>query len=110
MGMLRKVGVLMKWSDVRREIRSIPDNTKHEHDVIAYLVARIVDRRHELKLTQQEVSERSGVTQSQVARMENGGAIPRLDTLLKIALALDLELAVISREVRHYVYYNVFHV
>ena len=40
-------------------------------------------------LTQKELAERIGTTQSAVARWENGVVVPRLDTLLKLADVLD---------------------
>jgi transcriptional regulator with XRE-family HTH domain len=45
-------------------------------------------------LSQQELAELCGTTQSAIARLESGGRPPRIDTLLRIANALDCELAV----------------
>jgi transcriptional regulator with XRE-family HTH domain len=45
-------------------------------------------------LTQAELAELCGTTQSAVARLERGTRPPRLDTLLRIANALDCELDV----------------
>jgi len=39
-------------------------------------------------LGQVELAKKAGVTQSQIANFENGKAIPRADTLLKISAAL----------------------
>ena len=48
----------------------------------------------ELGLSQQDLAGLCGTTQSAIARLESGGRPPRIDTLLKIAEALDCELAV----------------
>jgi predicted transcriptional regulator len=63
-----------------------------------YLFAQIADdvaaRRVEQGLSQRELAELTGTTQSAIARLERGGRPPRIDTLLRIAEALDCDLAV----------------
>lgn len=63
-----------------------------------YLFAQIADdvasRRTELGLSQRELAELTGTTQSAIARLERGGRPPRIDTLLRIAGALDCDLTV----------------
>lgn len=50
--------------------------------------------RSEAGLTQVELAERMGTTQSAIARMEGGGTRPTLDTLEKLATAVGQELVV----------------
>src|SRR2546428_11637601 len=45
-------------------------------------------------LAQKELAELTGTTQSAIARLESGGRPPGIDTLLRIAEALDCELLV----------------
>jgi transcriptional regulator with XRE-family HTH domain len=45
-------------------------------------------------MSQRELAELVGTTQSAIARLEGGGRPPRIDTLLRIAAALDCDLAV----------------
>ncbi len=63
-----------------------------------YLFAQIADdvaaRRVDQGLSQRELAELTGTTQSAIARLERGGRPPRIDTLLRIAEALDCDLAV----------------
>jgi transcriptional regulator with XRE-family HTH domain len=54
-------------------------------------------RRKALGLTQRETARRSGSKQYLVSRFESGQDL-RLSTLLKLALALDLELLPVPRE------------
>ena len=56
------------------------------------IAAQVVARRTELLLSQRELAELCGTTQSAVARFESGTRPPKLDTLIRIAEALDCEL------------------
>ena len=58
---------------------------------IANEVAR---RRAERGLSQRELADLVGTTQSAIARLESGGRPPRIDTLLRIADALECDLHV----------------
>ena len=60
----------------------------------AQIAERVAERRSELGLSQRELAELTGTTQSAIARLEAGGRPPRIDTLLRIANALDCELVV----------------
>jgi ribosome-binding protein aMBF1 (putative translation factor) len=63
-----------------------------------WFFARIADQvqaqRTARGLSQRELAELVGTTQSAIARLEAGGRPPRIDTLLRIADALDCELTV----------------
>jgi len=60
----------------------------------AAIADKVADRRAAIGLSQRELAELVGTTQSAIARLERGGRPPRIDTLLKIAEALDCELLV----------------
>ena len=60
----------------------------------AKIADRVASRRMAMGLSQRELAERCGTTQSAIARLERGGRPPRIDTLLRIAEALDCELVV----------------
>ena len=63
-----------------------------------WFFSRIADQvaaqRRARDLSQAELAELTGTTQSAIARLEAGGRPPRIDTLLRIAEALDCELVV----------------
>lgn len=61
---------------------------------IAGFRAMVFRLRSEAGLTQAELAERMGTTQSAVARMEGGGTRPTLETLEKLAAAVGGELVV----------------
>ena len=55
---------------------------------------QVAEQRLARRLSQKELAELCATTQSAIARLESGGRPPRIDTLLRIANALDCELAV----------------
>jgi ribosome-binding protein aMBF1 (putative translation factor) len=60
--------------------------------LFAQIADQVAERRRELGLSQAELARVCGTTQSAIARLESGGRPPRIDTLLKLAHALDCEL------------------
>jgi transcriptional regulator with XRE-family HTH domain len=65
------------------------------------LAVQVAAERARRGLTQVELATLCGTTQSAVARLERGSRPPRLDTLLRIANALDCELDVRLRPRTH---------
>jgi DNA-binding XRE family transcriptional regulator len=62
--------------------------------LFAQIAGQVAERRRELGLSQAELARMTGTTQSAIARLESGQRPPRIDTLLRIAEALDAQLAV----------------
>jgi predicted transcriptional regulator len=60
----------------------------------AQIAHQVAAQRGAKGLSQRELAELCGTTQSAIARLERGGRPPRIDTLLRIAEALDCELVV----------------
>ena len=60
----------------------------------AQIAERVATQRRARGLSQFELAEMCGTTQSAIARLESGGRPPRIDTLLRIANALDCDLVV----------------
>ena len=60
----------------------------------ADIADKVAARRLDKNLSQRELAELCGTTQSAIARLERGGRPPRIDTLLRIAEALECELVV----------------
>ena len=60
----------------------------------AAIADQVAERRQSLGLSQRELAELVGTTQSAIARLERGGRPPRIDTLLRIADALECDLVV----------------
>ena len=62
--------------------------------LFAQIADQVAEQRRARGLSQAELAELCGTTQSAIARFERGGRPPRIDTLLRIAEALDCELEV----------------
>ena len=60
----------------------------------AAIAGQVSKRRAARGLSQRDLSALVGTTQSAIARLESGGRPPRIDTLLRIADALDCDLHV----------------
>lgn len=84
-----------RWDDVKKQ-RPEPDAATRagiEQDLA--LGQLIYDLRAGAGLTQRELAERMGTTQSVISRLEEGGgARNRIDTLARVANALDRHLVV----------------
>src|SRR6187397_839511 len=77
-------------------IERIRERLSHADDgwFFAQIADKVAERRKELGLSQAELAELVATTQSAIARLESGGRPPRIDTLLRIAEALECELRV----------------
>jgi ribosome-binding protein aMBF1 (putative translation factor) len=81
---------------VESAIERLRERLAHAQEgwLFAQIAGQVADRRRALGLSQAELAEICGTTQSAIARLEAGGRPPRIDTLLKLAHALDCELVV----------------
>ncbi len=84
-----------RWDDVKKK-RPGPDaETRSGVEQDLDLGQLIYDLRTGVGLSQRELAERMGTTQSVISRLEEGGgANNRLDTLARVAIALDRHLVV----------------
>ena len=59
-------------------------------EMTAQIVATLIEARTRKGLTQKALAERCGLPQPSLARIESGSSTPRIDTLCRVARALDL--------------------
>lgn len=78
----------MEWSTLKTQFNSLDENDLKEIELIKHLVVQ----RKNKNLTQRDLAELTGLKQSSIARIERDIVMPRLDTFIKLANALDLEL------------------
>jgi ribosome-binding protein aMBF1 (putative translation factor) len=77
-------------------LERIRERLAHAEDgwFFAEIADQVTAQRRARDLSQAELAALCGTTQSAIARLESGGRPPRIDTLLRIANALDCELVV----------------
>ncbi len=84
---MAKIGsVGSSWEDVRKELFTSEEIV--ESDLRVALIGEMIKVRQEQGISQRELENRSGVKQPVIARMENGTAVPNLNTVLKVLAAL----------------------
>lgn len=81
----------------RRPLERFRERVAHADEggwLFAAIAEQVAREREARGLSQRELGELTGTTQSAIARLESGGRPPRIDTLLRIANALDCALVV----------------
>ncbi|WGE71592.1 helix-turn-helix transcriptional regulator [Actinobacillus equuli] len=85
----------MKFEDFKKEAFVNNPALKAEYDRLALryeIIKQVIRLRNEMKLTQKEFAERTGLTQSAVSRLESGRYNPSLVFLDKLAKGVGKEL------------------
>ncbi len=81
---------LLKKELRNKEFKQAWDNLEPEFQ----LVDAILTARKERSLTQKELSELTGITQTDISKIENGNANPSLATLKRLAKGLGKEIRI----------------
>ena len=82
-----------RWEDIKNRKGAPSDESRKAVEQDLDLGQLIYDLRTEAGLSQRELAERMGTTQSVISRLEEGGgARNRIDTLARVAKALDRHL------------------
>lgn len=84
-----------RWDDIKKKHSSPAPETRAAVEQGLALGQLIYDLRTDAGLSQRELAERMGTTQSVIFRLEEGGGVRnRIDTLARVATALDRHLVV----------------
>ena len=62
------------------------------------VIDALIEERHKKGMTQIELASLCSLTQSVIARLESKKASPQLDTLMKVARALDCDIKVVRMQ------------
>lgn len=79
-------------ASLRETVRGAAD--PDDRELFGLIAERVAERRNAWGISQRELAELCGTTQSAIARVERGARPPRIDTLARIAAALDCELVI----------------
>lgn len=87
---------MSRYDDFKKEMLEDPA-VKAEYDALEAeydIIQAMIDARKELNLTQKQLSERTGITQADISRIENGTRNPSLEMLKKLAKGMGMRLKV----------------
>ena len=82
------------YNDYKKEILK-NDKIKSEYDALAPeydIIEAMIIARNNLNLTQKDLSEKTGINQADISRIENGTRNPSLKMLKKLASGLGMQL------------------
>ena len=87
------------WEELKNENKESREVFQTAEDT-ARIINELSEERIRQGLSQRQLAERCGLKQSAIARMESVQSVPRLDTLIRVANALNLKLEVTSEAMR----------
>ncbi|MBQ6638917.1 MAG: helix-turn-helix transcriptional regulator [Lachnospiraceae bacterium] len=86
-----------EYKDYAKKTDSKIEKDFEEVEAISKIVGTMIERRHDMNLSQRDLAELCGIPQSSVARIEAGKTVPNLRTLLIIFRELGLTLVAENR-------------
>lgn len=84
------------WENIKKEGSAVKKEIEIAES-LAEVINELSKERVKSKVSQRELAEKSGIKQANIARIEKLQIIPRLDTLIRLAKALNLEICVWER-------------
>ena len=87
---------MSEWKQFLNEQLQDPD-LRAEWDALEpefTIIQAIIDARKNTGLSQKQLSELTGIAQGDISRLENGNANPSLNTLKRLAAAMDMTLKI----------------
>lgn len=91
---------MKSWESFEDEVKKGCSKEEFERlEISANFAAVLINLRLNRNMTQHELAIRSGLKQSAVARIENNGSLPRIDTVYKLARALDCRVEFLPNDV-----------
>lgn len=88
---------MTNYDKFRAELLSDPE-VKSEYDALEAefsIIQAIIDARRRCGITQKELSERTGIAQGDISKLENGSANPSLRTLRRLAAGMNTRLKLV---------------
>jgi transcriptional regulator with XRE-family HTH domain len=90
--------LMRKWDDM---VKDMSPESQKEIEVIrrrATMVVQLIQLREQLGWTQAKLAKETGMKQSAIARFESDTTAPRIDTIIRVAMALGSDLTLIPAE------------
>ena len=85
-----------KWKDVKKEIEAdfTPEDIE-EMELEKQIILATIEARKEANLTQRQLSEKTGIIQSSIAKIENFARTPQYTTLMRLLYPMGYTLKVV---------------
>ena len=99
---------MTSYRDYKKKALSDPE-VKAEYDALQPeydIIQAMIDARKSQNLTQKELSERTGITQADISRIENGTRNPSLSMMKRLAAGMGMELRLEFVPDQQYVRFN----
>ena len=87
----------LTWKEVRENLK-LTKEQEEEIRVEEEIIQAVIKARKEKNLTQQQLSDISGIKQPTIARIENGTNSPMVSTLMKMLYSMGYTLKVVPLE------------
>jgi len=87
---------MKKYNEYKKKVLEKPE-VKTEYDALQPeydIIQALIDARNSLNITQKELSERTGITQADISRIENGTRNPSLNLVKRLAKGLGMQLKI----------------
>ena len=85
-----------KWKDVKKEIESnFTAEELEEIELEKQIILATIEARKKANMTQQELSEKTGIVQPSIAKIENFARTPQYTTLMRLLYPLGYTLKVV---------------
>ncbi|MBR3280613.1 MAG: helix-turn-helix transcriptional regulator [Clostridia bacterium] len=85
------------WHEVKKELR-ISKEQEAEIKLEEELIEATIAARNKKQLTQRELSKRTSIPQSTIARIESGLVSPKIQTLNKLLIAMGYRLKIVEMD------------
>lgn len=90
------MGKFKNWKDVKKEIESdFTDEELEEIELEKEIILATIEARKESNLTQHELSEKTGIIQPSIAKIENLVRTPQYTTLMRLLYPMGYTLKVV---------------
>ncbi|MBR6206969.1 MAG: helix-turn-helix transcriptional regulator [Oscillospiraceae bacterium] len=86
------------WEELKNSGTEEERKTMVEAEMLANIIHEVSEARIKAGLTQAQLAEKCGMKQSAIARFENLSVMPKLDTVVKIAASLSLNMEIKPEE------------
>ncbi len=83
------------WKEVKKEL-NISKEQEAEIKLEMELIQAVIDARDKKQLTQRELSKKTSIPQSTIARIETGMVSPRIETLNRLLIAMGYRLKIVK--------------